>query len=156
MEEGWGWQPSTKDNADASSLVHLAPNSALHSRKEPAGLLVLCYEGADKDREVEEERGGRWRVKEGQSRQQGTRGDVNVAPVIDELEFLSTFMSVRTVAFADWASWDTDDADGRASVLQARTARPGRRVPCLIQSTKNTTCNLLMATRSPVWIHPRT
>ena len=58
MEEGWGWQQSTKDNADASSLVHLAHNSALHSRKEPAGLLVLCYEGADKDREVEEERRG--------------------------------------------------------------------------------------------------
>ena len=76
-EEGWGWQQSTKDNADASSLVHLAPNSALHSRKEPAGLLVLCYEGADKDREVEEERGGGWRVKEGQRRQQGTRGDLD-------------------------------------------------------------------------------
>ena len=58
MEEGWGWQQSTKDNADVSSLMHLAPNSALHSRKEPAGLLVLCYEGADKDREEEEERGG--------------------------------------------------------------------------------------------------
>ena len=57
-EEGRGWQQSTKDNADASSLVHLVPNSALHSRKEPAGLLLLCYEGADRDREVEEERGG--------------------------------------------------------------------------------------------------
>ena len=31
--EGLGWQQSTKDNADASSLVHLAHSSALHSRK---------------------------------------------------------------------------------------------------------------------------
>ena len=65
MEEGWGWQQSTKDNADASSLVHLVPNSALHSRKEPARLLLLCYEGADKDRGVEEERGGGGRGEQG-------------------------------------------------------------------------------------------
>ena len=48
------------------------------------------------------------------------------APIIDELEFLSVFTSVRTVAVADWASWD-----GRASVLRAWTVRPGRRVPYL-------------------------
>ena len=65
MEECWGWQQSTKDNADALSLVHLVPDSALHSRKEPAGLLLLCYQGADKDREVEEERGGGGRAAAG-------------------------------------------------------------------------------------------
>ena len=61
MEEGW--QQSTKDNADVSSLVQMVPESSFHSRKEPAGLLLLCYEGADKDRVVEvERRGGGGRV----------------------------------------------------------------------------------------------
>ena len=53
MEEGW--QQSTKDNADVSSLVQMVPESSFHSRKEPAGLLLLCYKGTDKDREMEEE-----------------------------------------------------------------------------------------------------
>ena len=35
---------------------------------KPAGSLLVCYKGAEKDREVEEDRGREWRVKEGHSR----------------------------------------------------------------------------------------
>ena len=76
-EEGRSGQQSSRGNADVWSLVRLLCASALLSRNTHAGSFLLCYQGADRDREVEEERGGGWRVKEGQRRQQGTRGDLD-------------------------------------------------------------------------------
>ena len=64
------------------SLVRLLCASALLSRNTHAGSFLLCYQGADRDREVEEERGGRWR--------EGTRGDVN-APSLAPLPLPSIF-----------------------------------------------------------------
>ena len=48
----------TRNEPPGSSLFSSENAETPPSRKEPAGLLLLCYEGADKDREVEEERGG--------------------------------------------------------------------------------------------------
>ena len=42
---------------EAGSLVHLHSHFALRSRNEIAGSLLLCYEAADRDRDVEEEPG---------------------------------------------------------------------------------------------------
>ena len=55
MEESRSRQQSTKDNAHASSFVHLLSTSALRVRDEPPGSSLLGSEGAGWDVEVQEE-----------------------------------------------------------------------------------------------------